>query len=253
MSVDTALTSNTYQMREANGEISLYNKPHQSQFTKYNRQYIEALNKGYVEKIDSIIEKVNLDENIDNKIKNKISALMISLVLDNEDVITLKKSSKIKEITALIPNMTEIQYINDIPFDIDIVENVFKYLLKLLAGQNLTDGSQYGLFTFDNAKDFNEVFSTKVMGYDSGKDLVQEIDIFNKKNKMIRNRLIDFISKKKGSAFDKESEIKLRREYKFDPKSQSYVKREKVISKKVFELLAEKIFVAYDSLYETIK
>ena len=245
-------TDAPYQMRAANGEFELYQAQPESEFKKFNKEYLESLCNGYVEKIDALIEKINMSDVLDDKTKNKIAALMISLVLDNEDILELKKTSKIKsEISSIIPNMTEIQFINDIPFDIDIVERVFKYILKAIQGSNIVEGSQFGMINENNYKDFNDVFSIEVIGEASRKDVVQDISYFNKKNKLVRQRLIEFATN--GKKIDKKDEIKIRREYKFDPKSQSFQKRPKAIAKKVYDLLAEKISKAYDSLYDTIK
>jgi hypothetical protein len=239
--------SNIYQTREANGE-SLFDYPKEDQYHKFNKEYIKSLCEGYISKIDSLVEKINLDENLDNKIKNKVLALMISLVLDNSDIAELRKNkSSIKEITNLIPNLTEIQYINDIPFDLDVVEAVYAYVIRLLQGSNILEGHQFGLFTYDNSKDYNEVFSTKIYGALSNKDLVQNIDAFNTKNRLIRKRLIEFVTK--GKKIDKKAELKIRREYKFEPSIQTFVKRDKLISKKVFDLLAEKLASAYENLF----
>lgn len=239
-----------YLLRAANGEIELQNEQKVGNRIKFNKEYLESVCEGYIGKIDELIEKVNLSENIDTKTKNKICALMISLVLDNSDISELKKISKIKEISTIIPNMTEVQYINDIPFDLDIVENVYKYILKTIQGTGTVEGSQFGI-ALDNAKDFNDVFSVEIIGEYTPREVLQDIESFNKKNKLIRQRLIDFATK--GKKVTKLDEIKIRREYKFDPSTQSFQKRPKAIAKKVYELLAEKIVVAYDSLYSTIK
>lgn len=255
-STDTSLTFNTYQMREANGESVLSSDPiKQTRYTKFNKQYLEGLCENYIDTIDKMICQINQSDDLDPHIKNKIIALMISLVLDRDDLLELKKSSRIKEISMLIPNMTEISFINDVPFDIDIVEAVYRYIIQLLKGTDLLRGSQFGGIAateHNNLKDYNDVFSTYILGKeDDTLMLVQNIDTFNKKNKLIRQRLLDFATKGKG--VNKKDEIKIRREFKFDDKTQSFVRREKPIAKKVLDLLAEKLFVAYDRLADYLE
>jgi len=242
---------NIYQFREASGEIAVNGIPKESPYRKFNREYIESLTNGYVDAINKLIEHVNSSETIDEKTKNKILVLMTSLVLDNSDVLELKKSSKIKSFSSLIPNMTEIEYINDVPFDLDITERIFKYIAKILQGTDILEAVGLVEISIDNYRDFNEVFSSRIIGVENNVELIQDICYFNKKNSLIRNRLLDLATK--GAKVDKKSEIKIRREYKFDPDSQSFKKRNKPIAKKVYELLAEKYLKAYDSLYSSIK
>lgn len=256
MSVDTAVTSNIYQFREASGEMSISNKPQQTPHQKFNKQYLQGISDGYIKNVDLLIEQVNLNDAIDSKIRHKILALMISLVLDNDDLAEIKKTSKIKETSLIIPNMTEVQFINDIPFDLDIIEKVFKYILQILKGTDFLRGSQFGEIPvsgvyFDNIKDFNDVFTSELFANEKNSQLVQDIDVFNKKNRLIRKRMLEFVNK--GKAVDKKSEIKIRREYKFDVNNQSFVKRPKPIAKKVYDLLGEKLYIAYESLYSSIK
>lgn len=252
---DTALTFNTYQMREANGEFKLYEKQEAGRFAKHNRQYLEGLVEGYIKVIDRLIESINMSESISKKTKAKILSLMVGLILDTEDAAIIKKNSKVSSSSRLIPNMTEINYINDVPFDLDVTECVFKYISHLLKDEGAIEGSSFGDITisgvhFDNLKDFNQVFSIETIGTQPRKELAQDISYFKKRNNLIRSRLYDFANK--GKKPEKEIEIKIRREYKFNPEIQTFQRRTKPIAKKVYDLLAEQLLVAYDDLYESI-
>lgn len=242
-------------LRDASGEINLHEKTPTNKFSKYNKQYIEGLVEGYIKAIDRLIEKVNLSEDIDKKTKAKVLVLMIGLVIDTEDASEIKKNSKTSGISRIIPNMTELSYVNDIPFDLDVVEYVFKYLSQILKGTGTLEGSEFGDITisgvhFDNLKDFNQVFSTEYVDLKSPVELAQDISYFKKKNNLIRARLFDFVGK--GSKIPNEVKIKIRREFKFEIVSQSFQRRKKPIAKKVYDMLADKLLIAYDDLYESI-
>lgn len=252
---DTALTSNTYQMREANGEFNMYRTPSLGKFSKYNKQYIEGLVEGYTKTIDRLIEVANMSEKISKKTRAKILALMIGLVIDASDASEIKKHSKSNTDSRLIPNMTEISYINDVPFDIDVVECVFKYVSQLLKTEGELEGSAFGDITvsgvhFTNLKDFNQCFSVETIGVESNKELTQDLSYFKKRNDLIRKRLFDFANA--GKKPEKVVEIKIRREFKFNPEIQTFQRRKKPIAKKVYDLLANQLLVAYDDLYESL-
>lgn len=246
---------NGYQMRDANGEIDIYGKPSTGNFLKFNKQYVEGLVEGYTKAIDRLIEKINLDDNIDKKIRAKVLVLMIGLVIDNEDASSLKKNSPAIGTSRIIPNLTEISYVNDIPFDLDVVEYIFKYISQTMKTAGLLEGSEFGDIEisgvhFDNLKDYNQVFSTEYIGGNDPCELVQDISYFKKKNNLIRSRLFDFVGK--GKTLTNESKIKIRREFKFNPSTQVFQRRKKPISKKVYTMLADKLLLSYDDLYESI-
>lgn len=252
---DTALTFNTYQMREANGEFKINETLAPNLFSKYNKQYIEGLVEGYIKAIDRLIEIANMSEKITKKTRAKVLALMIGLVIDTEDASTIKKNSKSSVDSRLIPNMTEINYINDIPFDIDVVECVFKYISQLLKTEGELEGSTFGDISisgvhFSNLKDFNQCFSVETIGVKPNKEVLQDLSYFKKRNDLIRKRLFEFSKSNKSP--EKVVEIKIRREYKFNPEIQTYQRRKKPIAKKVYDILANQLLVAYDDLYESL-
>lgn len=264
--MDTNLVVQPYLMRMESGDANIksLDKPQitmNDRLKMYNKEYIALIKSGYVNLIDSIIEDVNNSEaKYDDTTKNKILLLMISLVLDSEDVKAIKKNSKVKSVTTIIPNITELEYLNDIPFDQDIVERVYRYLYRLVKDKFVLPDTPGGNIcatgvVFDNQKDFEEVFQTYVIENDKirelkNSELTQDISEFTKKNKLIRQKMIEFVSR--SGEVTKEKEIEIRRKYKFDPQSQSFQKRKNPISKKVFDLLAEKNLVVYKSLYVNI-
>ena len=245
--------ANIYQLREENGEFNLYGNQGVSSFAKHNRQYIEGLVDGYSKTIDRLIEVANMSDTLSVKSRAKLLALMVGLLIDKEDAAELRKHSRLENTSKLIPNMTEINYINDVPFDLDVIECVFKYVSQILKDEGQLGDSPFGDFTgvnFTNIKDVNEVFSIETIGFPAKKEMAQNISFFKKKNDLIRKRLFDFANK--GKTPEKKIEIRIRREYKFNPEIQTFQKRKKPIAKKVFDLLANQLLVAYDDLYESI-
>lgn len=245
--------TNIYQLREAEGEIDIYGKQGVSKFAKHNRQYIEGLVEGYIKTIDRLIETANMSDKLSVKSRAKLLALMVGLVIDKEDAAELRKHSKIENTSKIIPNMTEISYVNDVPFDVDVIECVFKYVSQILKDEGQLEGSDFGEtlgVSFVNAKDLNEVYSIETIGFPPKKELAQDLSVFKKKNDLIRKRLFDFVNK--GRTPEKKVEIKIRREYKFNPEIQTYQRRNKPIAKKVYDLLANQLLVAYEDLYEAM-
>lgn len=244
-----------YQMREANGEINVYKPGTVNKFSKFNKQYIEGLVEGYTKAVDRLIEKINISENVDKKTRAKALVLMVGLVIDNDDAAVIKKNSKSIGSSRIIPNLTELSYVNDVPFDLDVVEYVFKYLSTIMKTSGNLEGSEFGDLDisgvhFDNLKDFNQVFSTEYIGIKDPCELVQDLSSFKKKNGLLRSRLFEFVGR--GKEVPTEVKIKIRREFKFDQTSQSFSRRKKPIAKKVYDMLADKLLIAYDDLYESI-
>lgn len=245
--------ANIYQLREAEGEIELFEPQNENKFIKHNKQYIEGLVNGYVKTIDRLIEVANMSETLSTKSRAKLLALMVGLVIDKDDAAEIKKNSKVDYSSKIIPNMTEINYVNDIPFDLDVIEAVFKYVTQILKDEGQVEGSAFGDSSgvnFINIKDLNQVYSIETIGFPTKKELAQDLSVFKKKNDMIRKRLFDFVNS--GKVPEKRIEIKIRRNFKFNPEIQSYQRRKKPIAKKVYDLLANQLLVAYEDLFESI-
>lgn len=230
-------------------------------YIKYSNEYEFPLADGYIKAIDAMIDYFNSVE-LDKMVYNKILNVMTNLVLNDEDVEYIDGSSDYKETGVAIPNMTEICYINDIPFKLDIIETVYLFLLKVARENGFM--SQNGIFgdinisgvVISNLKDLNESYSSYVIGLDGeiqdtpSSKLVQKISDLCRANNVLRERMIKLMNG--GKKVSKKDEIEFRRMYKFDEKSGSFQKRldpitgkNAPISVKVFELMANKNKNAY--------
>lgn len=239
------------------GDISKIHKD----YINYSNEYEFPLADGYIKAIDEMIKYFNSIE-LDRMVYNKVLNVMTNLVLNDEDVDYIDNTSDYKESGAAIPNMTEICYINDIPFQFDIIEAVYLFLLKI-ARENAFF-AQNGIFgdinisgiVISNIKDLNESYQSYVIGLDGeiqdipSSRLVQKISDLCRANNVLRERMIKLMNG--GKKVTKKEEIEFRRAYKFDGKSGSFQKRldpvtgkNAPISVKVFELMANKNKNAY--------
>ena len=233
-------------------------------YIKYTNEYEFPLADGYIKAIDRIIEHLN-SVDLDKTLYNKVLNVMTNLVLNDEDVEYIDNTTNYKESGVAIPNMTEICYINDIPFQFDIIETVYLFLLKIARENGFF--AQNGIFgdinvsgiVISNIKDLNETYQSYVIGLDGEiqdiptSSLVKKISDLCRANNVLRERMIKLMNG--GKKISKADEFEFRRMYKFDGKSGSFQKRidpitgkNAPISVKVFELMANKNKNAYTFL-----
>lgn len=265
------MESNLNQLIVDNKDASVFggsNTPKmQRELIKINKEYLYDLSVGYINAIDAMIDHLNSVE-VETSVRNKIMMLMTSLVLDDEDVEYLRTEPAFAEEGDAIPSLTEIAYVNDIPFEFDIIEAIYIYLFKIAKDNGFMENN--GIFgnldlsgiILANSKDYRETYQSYIVGLDgaiqdeSTKKLAQKISDLCRANNAIRDRMLRLMNN--GKKPSKKEELDFRRKYKLDTAKGSFELRlhgnqPKPISKTVFALIAKKNDVVYSELKKLLK